>query len=113
MTHMELIASLAQPADTKILLLVLDGLGGLPDATGRTELERARIPNLDRFASDAVTGLHDPVAPGVTPRALREAPPCRLAALSPRRGPMPAPGHPRRVHGIERWIRNRTCETVH
>ncbi|MFH0962771.1 MAG: 2,3-bisphosphoglycerate-independent phosphoglycerate mutase [Planctomycetota bacterium] len=64
---MELIASLAQPADTKILLLVLDGLGGLPGADGRSELERARIPNLDRFAADAITGLHEPVAPGVTP----------------------------------------------
>ena len=67
MNHMELIASLAQPADTKILLLVTDGVGGMADDSGKSELERADTPNLDRFAAEAVCGLHDPVARGVTP----------------------------------------------
>ena len=67
MSHMELISSLAQPADSKILLLVVDGLGGMPADAGKTELELASTPALDAFAADGVSGLHDPVAPGVTP----------------------------------------------
>ena len=56
------------PASTKILLLVLDGLGGLPrEPGGPTELEAAATPNLDRLAREAELGLHDPVAPGIAP----------------------------------------------
>ncbi|HEX6558595.1 MAG TPA: hypothetical protein VF021_04015, partial [Longimicrobiales bacterium] len=52
----------------RIVLVVMDGLGGLPDpATGRTELESAATPNLDRLAVTSALGLHQPVAPGVTP----------------------------------------------
>ena len=52
----------------KIVLVVMDGLGGLPDPkTGRSELETAATPNLDRMAGRASLGLHQPVAPGVTP----------------------------------------------
>lgn len=52
----------------RIVLVVMDGLGGLPDLqTGRTELETADTPNLDRIAQTAALGLHQPVAPGVTP----------------------------------------------
>lgn len=52
-----------------ILLLVLDGLGGLPGAEGddRTALEAAETPNMDRLARRGGCGLHDPVAPGITP----------------------------------------------
>ena len=43
---------LSQPASTKIILCVLDGLGGLPKhGTLRSELEQAVIPNLDRLAT--------------------------------------------------------------
>ena len=54
--------------DSKIILLVADGLGGLPHpATGKTELETARTPNLDALAFRSACGVTLPVAPGVTP----------------------------------------------
>lgn len=66
--RLDAIRALAQPADTKVLLLVLDGLGGLPLETGgATELEAASTPNLDALVRDGTCGLHDPVAPGITP----------------------------------------------
>ncbi len=47
---------------------MLDGLGGLPrEAGGPTELEAARTPELDALARAGACGLHEPVAPGVTP----------------------------------------------
>lgn len=58
---------LVQPADTTILLVVMDGLGGYADAEHGTELEEARTPNLDRLASEGMTGLVEPVGPGITP----------------------------------------------
>jgi 2,3-bisphosphoglycerate-independent phosphoglycerate mutase len=51
---------------SKIILLVIDGLGGLP-VQGKTELEAARTPNLDKLASDSICGLTDPVFMGITP----------------------------------------------
>jgi len=57
---------LTQPTDSKIILLVLDGLGGLP-VNGLTELEAARKPNLDETARRGVCGLTDPVLMGITP----------------------------------------------
>ena len=54
--------------DRKIVQVVLDGLGGLPSReTGRTELETAAIPNMDRLASSSSVGRKLPVEPGVTP----------------------------------------------
>ena len=65
---LDLIRSLAIPNTTKIVLLSLDGLGGLPrPETGRSELETARLPNLDALAGDAACGLLRHVAPGITP----------------------------------------------
>jgi 2,3-bisphosphoglycerate-independent phosphoglycerate mutase len=53
---------------TKIVLLVADGLGGLPMAPGgKTELETARTPNLDRLAQIGVQGQSIPVLPGISP----------------------------------------------
>ncbi len=62
------IQQLAQPADSKALLLVLDGVGGLPASRGGpTELEAAQTPNFDALAHRGALGLHVPVAPGITP----------------------------------------------
>jgi len=52
--------------DSKIILLVMDGLGGLP-VQGKTELEAAQTPNLDNLAAKSVCGLTDPVFMGITP----------------------------------------------
>ena len=61
------VTPLIQAADTKILLVVMDGLGGYADAEHGTELEEATTPNLDRLAADGTTGLVEPVGPGITP----------------------------------------------
>ncbi|MBI4839314.1 MAG: phosphoglycerate mutase, partial [Nitrospirae bacterium] len=62
-----LIKPLIQTNAAKILLIVLDGAGGLPDSSGRTELESANTPNLDALAKVSACGLHVPVAYGITP----------------------------------------------
>ncbi len=50
------------------MLLVLDGLGGLPRAAGGpTELEAASTPNLDQLARDGQAGLSQPIGLGITP----------------------------------------------
>ncbi len=58
---------LITPADTKIVMLVMDGLGGLPlEPGGKTELETARTPNLDGLAARSALGLTLPAGPGIT-----------------------------------------------
>jgi len=65
---LELMSRLSDEEETKILLVVLDGLGGLPMIPeGPTELEAARTPNLDALAARSICGLSTPVAPGITP----------------------------------------------
>ena len=55
---MSLIDSLIKTNNTKIVMLVLDGLGGLPDHPhGQTELERATTPHLDKIAKEGTVGL--------------------------------------------------------
>ena len=62
-------SSLATHNDRKIVVLLIDGLGGLSheDYGYKTELEYANHPNLDRLASRGATGMLTPVLPGVTP----------------------------------------------
>jgi 2,3-bisphosphoglycerate-independent phosphoglycerate mutase len=60
------IKDLIQKNTTKILLIVLDGLGGLP-VNGKTELDAAKTPNLDALTQGSACGLHLPVALGITP----------------------------------------------
>ena len=55
------------PAQSKIVLLIIDGLGGLPlQPGGKTELETARTPNLDGLAAKSALGLTQPAGPGIT-----------------------------------------------
>jgi 2,3-bisphosphoglycerate-independent phosphoglycerate mutase len=68
MSDFELMETLHMPAQTKIVQLVLDGLGGLPrELDGKTELEAASTPNFDALAARSQLGLAVPVRPGVTP----------------------------------------------
>ena len=65
---LDLMRELSVKTDSKILLLILDGLGGLPlDPSGPTELEAADSPNLDTLAARSDLGLSLPVAAGVSP----------------------------------------------
>src|SRR5512134_3457907 len=61
--------SLVMDGTTRIVLLVLDGVGDLPDPErgGTTPLEAARTPHLDTLAPRAALGRLLPVAPGITP----------------------------------------------
>ena len=64
----DLLKGLVQTSDIKIVLLVIDGLGGLPlNARGKTELETAGRKNLDSLAKKSVLGLINPVDYGITP----------------------------------------------
>ena len=66
MTKEQVLHSLAVQTESKLLMVVIDGLGGLP-VRGKTELEAAKISNLDRLASKSICGLIDPISYGITP----------------------------------------------
>ncbi len=65
--ELSFLSSLVVENASKVVLVVLDGLGDLPGPEGKTALEAAATPNLDRLAEEGVCGFHDPVAPGITP----------------------------------------------
>ncbi|HMW34983.1 MAG TPA: phosphoglycerate mutase, partial [bacterium] len=68
MTHADLVTKLVQKTDSKIVLLVMDGLGGIRTKQNpKTELERANIPNLHTLAKESVCGRIMPVSYGITP----------------------------------------------
>ena len=63
-----LISELLIPGTTKIVFLIMDGLGGIQmEGKGGTELQVARTPNLDQLAEVSSCGLLDPIGPGITP----------------------------------------------
>jgi len=64
---MDALEGLIEKNNSKILLLVLDGIGGLPVEGGKTELELAKTPNLDSLAVRSALGMHIPVDYGITP----------------------------------------------
>ncbi|MFN8510401.1 MAG: 2,3-bisphosphoglycerate-independent phosphoglycerate mutase [Deinococcaceae bacterium] len=63
----EHIKTLSKTAETKIVLVVLDGVGGLPRAGGGTELTCAHTPHLDALAQQSELGLLELVGAGITP----------------------------------------------
>ncbi|MDL1899857.1 2,3-bisphosphoglycerate-independent phosphoglycerate mutase [Anaerolineae bacterium CFX9] len=68
MANFDLTRRLTTAEGGKIILLVMDGLGGLPmTPDGKTELEAANTPNMDRLAREGSVGLSIPVARGVAP----------------------------------------------
>jgi len=69
MDYLDTIRELSRPNENKILLFVMDGLGGLPvkELDGKTELEAARTPNMNKLARSCALGMHDPIATGLTP----------------------------------------------
>jgi 2,3-bisphosphoglycerate-independent phosphoglycerate mutase len=65
---MDYIKPLLRPSESKIVLMVMDGLGGLPvEPGGPTELEGANTPNMDRLAAEGTLGQTLPIRPGITP----------------------------------------------
>jgi len=61
------LSTLVQRADTRIVLVVMDGLGGYATVERGSELEEAKTPNLDRLVAEGSAGLVEPVGPGITP----------------------------------------------
>src|SRR5947209_2078016 len=61
------LSTLVQRADTRIVLVVMDGLGGYATVDRGSELEEASTPNLDRLVTEGAAGLVEPVGPGITP----------------------------------------------
>ena len=62
----ELLPRLVTEEATKIVLILIDGLGGVRTDERGSELHAARTPNMDRLAREGSSGLHTVIAPGVT-----------------------------------------------
>jgi 2,3-bisphosphoglycerate-independent phosphoglycerate mutase len=68
MADFDLMRRLTTAQGGKIVMLVMDGLGGLPrEQGGPTELEAANTPNLDRLAREGSCGLSIPATRGIAP----------------------------------------------
>ena len=65
---LDFLNKLIKNADTKIVMIVIDGIGGLPkEEDNKTELELAYTSNLDKLAYNGICNLHTPVGSGITP----------------------------------------------
>ncbi len=62
----EIVPKLITEAKTKVVLVLVDGLGGVRTDERGSELHAATTPNLDRLAREGSSGLHTVIAPGVT-----------------------------------------------
>lgn len=67
MISSEFVKPYTKENEKKIVMIIMDGLGGFPSANGKTELETANIPNMDELAKGGALGLIDPIAQGMTP----------------------------------------------
>ena len=68
MIDFQYLSSIRKQTDSKIVMIVVDGLGGMTaPSTGQSELEAAKLPNLDKLASASSCGVSTPVLPGITP----------------------------------------------
>ena len=67
MIEQEFLKKLTTKTDSKIVLLIMDGLGGVQNESGKTELETANHPNMDELAKKSICGLSDPISSGITP----------------------------------------------
>ncbi|MEO0281299.1 MAG: 2,3-bisphosphoglycerate-independent phosphoglycerate mutase [candidate division WOR-3 bacterium] len=65
--NIELLKSLIQQNEKKMLLIILDGVGGIPDSSKMTELEKANKKNMDELAKNNDLGYMVPVDIGITP----------------------------------------------
>ncbi len=64
----ENLSELAIPGKSKIVLLIMDGLGDIPmEPGGKTPLEAANTPNMDRLAAEGALGRTIPIERGITP----------------------------------------------
>jgi 2,3-bisphosphoglycerate-independent phosphoglycerate mutase len=64
----EVLRKLITNNDSKIIYLIMDGLGGLPNVVGgKTELETANTPHMNKLAAEGILGLLDPIGHGITP----------------------------------------------
>ena len=82
MADFTLMRTLHQPAETKMVLLVMDGVGGLSVTPGGpTELEAANTPNLDRLAAEAPSARRFPYVRASPPAPGRDT--WRCSATTP------------------------------
>ena len=66
--NQDILQSLIIKNKSKVVYVIMDGLGGLPrERGGKTELETAKTPNMDKWATEGTLGLLDPIGYGITP----------------------------------------------